>query len=51
MNVSAPGDYTLCALPKRMDPAFRKHYPPLDPVTRPVTISPRPNAQELSLQL
>ena len=51
MNVPGPGDYTLCALPKRIDPAFRKHYPALDPVTKPVTISPRPIAQELSIQI
>ena len=51
LNVSGPGDYTLCALPKRMDPDFRKHYPPLDPVTKPVRIPPRPIAQELSIQL
>jgi hypothetical protein len=50
LSVPGPGDYTLCALPKRMDPTFRKHYPPLDPVTKPVTIPPRPTAQELSIQ-
>src|SRR6185312_4573809 len=39
LSVRGPGDYTLCALPKRIDPSYRKHYPPLDPVANPVTIS------------
>src|SRR6185312_4770875 len=51
MNVSGPGDYTLCALPKRIDPEYRKYYPPLEPVTKSVTITARPTAQELSIQL
>ncbi len=51
LQVPGPGDYTLCALPRRIDPAFRKHYPPLDPVTKAVTVPARPTAQDLSIQL
>jgi MoaA/NifB/PqqE/SkfB family radical SAM enzyme len=51
LSVPGPGDYTLCALPKRLDPTFRRHYPPLDPVTRPVTIPARPNAQQFVVKL
>jgi hypothetical protein len=51
MSVPGPGAYTICALPKRIDPAFRKHYPPIEPVTKAVTILARPTAQEFSIQL
>jgi len=46
-----PGKYTACALPKRLDPAFRTHYPPLPPVTVPITVAERPLAQEFRIRL
>jgi hypothetical protein len=46
-----PGDYTICVLPKRLDPAFRVQFPALPPVTLPVTIAPRPAVQEFRIRL
>jgi hypothetical protein len=46
-----PGDYLIYALPKRLDPTFRTHYPPLAPVTLPITVRSRPLAQDFRLQL
>jgi hypothetical protein len=46
-----PGDYTICALPKQLDPAYRKHYPPIPPVTMPITLEPRPIVQEFKIAM
>lgn len=48
-QVSAPGDYTVYAFPKRLDPTFRTHYPPLPPVTQTIHIAGRPMAQEFRI--
>ena len=50
--VSLPAaEYTVYALPKQLDPAYRKQYPPLPPVTMPITLSKRPIAQEFQLPI
>ena len=47
-----PGkQYTLYALPKRLDPEFRIPYAPLPAVTETFTASARPIAQEIRLRL
>jgi MoaA/NifB/PqqE/SkfB family radical SAM enzyme len=51
LSVPGPGEYTLCALPRRLDPSFRRHYPPLDAVTRKITVPARPTAQQFVLSL
>jgi MoaA/NifB/PqqE/SkfB family radical SAM enzyme len=47
VRLPAPGDYMIYAFPKRLDPAFRKQYPALPPVTMPVHVEERPTAQEI----
>ena len=47
----APGNYTLYALPKRLDPAFRIHYPPMKPVTAAITVPARPVVSEYKVTL
>jgi hypothetical protein len=50
--VLAPGrEYTLYVLPKRLDPAFRIHYPPMQPITTSFTLAARPMAQEFCICL
>jgi MoaA/NifB/PqqE/SkfB family radical SAM enzyme len=51
MSVPAPGDYLVYAFPKRLDPAFRKHYPPFPPVTLPIHVDERPIAQEFQFPI
>lgn len=46
-----PGKYTLCVLPRRLDPAFRTAYPAMQPVTQPITVAERPVAQEFRVVL
>lgn len=46
-----PGKYTLYVLPKRLDPAFRTHYPAMNPVTMAITVPERPVAQEFRVSL
>ena len=43
------GEYTIYALPKRLDPAFRIHYPAMTPVTAAITVAQRPIAQEFRI--
>jgi hypothetical protein len=45
------GDYTIYALPKQLDPTFRKQFPALPPLTVPVKIAERPWVQEFHLEL
>jgi hypothetical protein len=49
--VAAPaaGDYVVYALPKRIDPQFRKHYPALPPATAAISVTERPVAQEFRI--
>ena len=50
--VLAPGrEYTVYALPKRLDPGFRIHYPPIEPVTLSVAVARRPIVQEFRIRL
>jgi MoaA/NifB/PqqE/SkfB family radical SAM enzyme len=50
--VLEPGrEYTVYALPKRLDPAFRIHYPAIRPVTQAITIARRPAAQEFHISI
>ena len=46
-----PGDYTVYALPRRLDPAYRTRYPALPAVTLSITIPERPVAQEFRVRL
>lgn len=46
-----PGKYTIYALPKQLDPSFRKHYPALPPVTVAIEVTERPIAQEFVVRL
>lgn len=45
------GEYTVYALPKRLDPAFRIHYPPIKPVTVSIAVARRPIVQEFRIKL
>jgi hypothetical protein len=45
------GKYTIYALPKRLDPTYRQHFPALPPVTMAITIAERPTAQEFRIRL
>ena len=47
----AGGDFTVYALPKRLDPAFRVHYPPMTPVFVPFAVGGRPIVQEIRIRL
>jgi len=47
----APGEYTVCVLPKQLDPAYRKQYPALPAVTHAVTVPERPRAVEYLVRL
>jgi MoaA/NifB/PqqE/SkfB family radical SAM enzyme len=50
--VLEPGrEYTVYALPKRLDPAFRIHYPAIEPVTLSITVARRPIVQEFRVKL
>jgi MoaA/NifB/PqqE/SkfB family radical SAM enzyme len=51
IGVPEPGDYTLYALPKRLDPTFRRVYPPIAPVTVPITVTERPLCQEMQITI
>ncbi len=44
-------DYTVYALPKQLDPTYRKHYPPLPPMTMPIQIAARPIVREFQIPL
>ena len=46
-----PGEYTIYALPRQLDPNYRTQYPPLPPATMPVTIEPRPILREFHIPL
>jgi len=48
-TLPAAGEYTVCVLPKQLDPAFRRDYPPLPPVTKPLVIAARPVCQEVNI--
>jgi hypothetical protein len=50
-RLPAPGEYTIYALPKRLDPEYRKQYPAIPPVTVPITVPERPAAQEFLVRL
>jgi hypothetical protein len=50
-TVQPGGEYTVYALPKRMDPEFRRHYPPLAPVTKTIVVERRPIVQETLIEL
>src|SRR4029077_5425674 len=45
------GEYTIYALPKRLDPAFRIHYPAMEPVTKAITVAPPPVPQDFTISL
>lgn len=50
--VSLPvAEYLVYALPKQLDPAYRKHYPPLPPMTMPIVLGERPIVQEYQIPL
>jgi hypothetical protein len=51
IGVPEPGDYTLYALPKRLDPTFRRVYPPIASVTVPITVTERPLCQEMQITI
>lgn len=46
-----PGKYTVYALPKQLDPAYRKHYPALPPATMTIQLKDRPVAQEFTIRV
>jgi len=46
-----PGDYVVYALPKQLDPTFRKQYPALPPATLPIKITDRPIIREFQIPL
>lgn len=48
----APGrEYTVYVLPKRLDPAFRVHYPAMPPLVIPFSVQQRPVQQEILVRL
>lgn len=49
--VLRPGDYTICVLPRRLDPSYRRKFPAMAPVTVPVTVRARPVAQQIAVEL
>jgi hypothetical protein len=51
MGKVTPGKQTIYVLPKQLDPSFRKHYPPLPPVTMAIEVTARPLAQEFTIKL
>jgi len=51
MGKVTPGKNTIYALPKQLDPSFRRHYPALPPVTLAIDVTPRPLIQEFTIKL
>jgi radical SAM family protein len=50
--VSLPAaDYMVYALPKQLDPTYRKQYPALPPVTMPIRVSERPIVCEFQIPI
>jgi hypothetical protein len=45
------GEYTVCALPKQLDPTFRRVYPPLPALTRTVTLAALPVSHQVLINL
>jgi len=45
------GEYTVCALPKQLDPTFRRIYPPLPAVTQTVTLAARPVSHQVLINV
>jgi len=45
------GKYTVYAVPRRLDPAFRAHYPAMPAVTMPITVPARPTIYECEVRL
>lgn len=46
-----PGDYTIYAYPKKLDPAYRIQYPPIPAVAVPIVVKAKPAAQQFEIAL
>jgi hypothetical protein len=46
-----PGDYTIYAFPKKLDPSYRIKYPEIPAVTMPIVVQAKPAAQQFEIAL